>query len=526
MRRSPLAARRLDRPEDDPLRPTASRVVGRRASRRRRATRAPGVPAPDREGLPEGRRRREGPVVQAQLIRYLNQQLLKKLHLRRPRRGPQRVLELVEGGPFVGPGGSAGSTALPLRAKNSRSTEGDHADCLEALGGARGLRRRGAHSIWQGTTSALRTCSPRRRRGPRPPRSRPCSGPCRCGREAGRLESAGAGLAASVETDAYAAAPSSPRLAGQGGRAPPCGTRERRIAAREAGRGRARRRAAAARGDAVVPPAPRAVLRRPQKRSRPSPADVVAAAGREPDASERTLVARTVRSTHAIGDDAGVARWRRRAWILRGAPRTTTSHEPAPQRPGAPALRRRRMNSAPLISVPAARRHRRRRSDGVEADQCRNGGSVFVPPTPRIRRRRRSPVGARPASRRSTAPAKPADASPAAARRRVGLRGRRWRRRRARRADRGRRPCVPTSRTAAARRGGAVARPRGGRAATARRQPRRAATRAHALASTASRDGRSRRARSTIDAARVLRSSGERARAAARRAPSEAPRAR
>ena len=139
--------------EDDPLRPTgsssATRVkaqAGDKGARVLRWTAKDFRRAVDAE---------KDPKVQAQLIFYLNQQLLKKLHLR-DHGVARKVLELVRAALSSGQVEAQDRAALhAFRAKNGL-TEGDHADCLEALGWTTEAFAVGARLDLEGTTSALR----------------------------------------------------------------------------------------------------------------------------------------------------------------------------------------------------------------------------------------------------------------------------------------------------------------------------------------------------------------------------------
>ena len=140
--------------EDDPLRPTgsssATRVkaqAGDKGARVLRWTAKDFRRAVDAE---------KDPKVQAQLIFYLNQQLLKKLHLRDHGVARKEYSNLLRAALSSGQVEAQDRAALhAFRAKNGL-TEGDHADCLEALGWTTEAFAVGARLDLEGTTSALR----------------------------------------------------------------------------------------------------------------------------------------------------------------------------------------------------------------------------------------------------------------------------------------------------------------------------------------------------------------------------------
>ena len=336
--------------EDDPLRPTgsssATRVkaqAGDKGARVLRWTAKDFRRAVDAE---------KDPKVQAQLIFYLNQQLLKKLHLRDHGVARKEYSNLLRAALSSGQVEAQDRAALhAFRAKNGL-TEGDHADCLEALGWTTEAFAVGARLDLEGTTSALRALLAKA--APRSAAAAPMkpAAPVDATAKPDALKAPVPALAASVDADAAAAAAVVAAAAGvKEDERRRADARQRIAKIVKRARGRARRRAAAAQGEAVVPPAPRAVLGVAAETG-PSPAPSSRRRALEKDASERTLYG-TVRSTTTIGDDADVAQLAAAARKFSAEHRNTTSQSRLSDR-----ARRlfavRGINSAPLISVPEA----------------------------------------------------------------------------------------------------------------------------------------------------------------------------
>ena len=265
-----------------------------------------------------------------------------------------------------------------FRAKNGL-TEGDHADCLEALGWTTEAFAVGARLDLEGTTSALRALLAKA--APRSAAAAPMkpAAPVDASAKPDALKAPVPALAAAVDADAAAAAAVVAAAAG--------------VKEDERRRAEAQRRIAkivkrAADERAAAPPPPKArpsFLRRlapswasPQKRG-PSPAPSSRRRALEKDASERTLYG-TVRSTTTIGDDADVAALAAAARKFSAEHRNTTSQSRLSDR-----ARRlfavRGINSAPLITVPEAPPSPAPQPT-TPADHRRNLLSVFVPPTP------------------------------------------------------------------------------------------------------------------------------------------------
>ena len=362
--------------DDDPLRPagssSATRVkaqAGDKGARVLRWTAKDFRRAVDAE---------KDPKVQAQLIFYLNQQLLKKLHLRDHGVARKEYSNLLRAALSSGQVEAQDRAALhAFRAKNGL-TEGDHADCLEALGWTTEAFAVGARLDLEGTTSALRALLAKA--APRSASTSPMkpAAPVDATAKPDALKAPVPALAAAVDADAAAAAVV----------AAAAGVKED-----ERRRADARQRIAkivkrAADERVAAPPPPKAkpsFLRRlapswasPQKRG-PSPAPSSRRRALEKDASERTLYG-TVRSTTTIGDDADVAALAAAARKFSAEHRNTTSQSRLSDR-----ARRlfavRGTNSAPLISVPEAPPSPAPQPT-TPADHRRNLLSVFVPPTP------------------------------------------------------------------------------------------------------------------------------------------------
>ena len=384
--------------EDDPLRPTgsssATRVkaqAGDKGARVLRWTAKDFRRAVDAE---------KDPKVQAQLIFYLNQQLLKKLHLRDHGVARKEYSNLLRAALSSGQVEAQDRAALhAFRAKNGL-TEGDHADCLEALGWTTEAFAVGARLDLEGTMSALRALLAKA--APRSASTSPMkpAAPVDATAKPDALKAPVPALATAVDADAAAAAAVVAAAAG--------------VKEDERRRVEARQRIAkivkrAADERAAAPPPPKArpsFLRRlapswasPQKRG-PSPAPSSRRRALEKDASERTLYG-TVRSTTTIGDDADVAQLAAAARKFSAEHRNTTSQSRLSDR-----ARRlfavRGMNSAPLISVPEAPPSPAPQPT-TPADHRRNLLSVFVPPTPEAPARPPPPAfeGFRPDLRRS-----------------------------------------------------------------------------------------------------------------------------
>ena len=362
--------------EDDPLRPTgsssATRVkaqAGDKGARVLRWTAKDFRRAVDAE---------KDPKVQAQLIFYLNQQLLKKLHLRDHGVARKEYSNLLRAALSSGQVEAQDRAALhAFRAKNGL-TEGDHADCLEALGWTTEAFAVGARLDVEGTTSALRALLAKA--APRSAAAAPMkpAAPVDATAKPDALKAPVPVLAASVETDAAAAAVV----------AAAAGVKEDERRRVEAQRRIAKIVKRAADERVAAPPPPKAkpsFLRRlapswasPQKRG-PSPAPSSRRRALEKDASERTLYG-TVRSTTTIGDDADVAALAAAARKFSAEHRNTTSQSRLSDR-ARRLFAARGINSAPLITVPEAPPSPAPQPT-TPADHRRNLLSVFVPPTP------------------------------------------------------------------------------------------------------------------------------------------------
>ena len=345
------------------------------------------------------------PKVQAQLVFYLNQQLLRKLHSRDHGVARKEYSNLLRAALASGHVEATDRAALHQFRAKVGVTEGDHAACLEALGWSVEAFDVGVHLDVEGTTSALRALVAKALPKPKP--AAPLTASVGAAASAGSAAAATAkapvpALAAAADAKAANAAAVVVAAASAG-----VAEDERRRAAQSKIAGLVKRKAAA------KPPERPPLLRRlapswasPQKRTSSS-------RRLAKNASERTLRSYETARSRGGDDAADIANLAAAARQFSAEHRTTSS--------GSLSERARRLfavrgvNSAPLISVPESPPFPAPSSGG---DHRRNLLSVFVPPTPESPARTPPPFeGFRPDLRRSASdqPAPPATEPPPSA---------------------------------------------------------------------------------------------------------------